>query len=104
MIYSINPSDLKNIIHTDSLLIDIRDQTEYQRVHVIHFINIPYPIFIKERHNFNKNKPIYIICESGHSAKEEAELLRHMGYQAFYIKGGMNAICTHSLKDNHSLF
>ena len=92
MQFSISSTTLKEIIYTDSLLIDLRDSSQFHRQHVVNFINIPYHNFINQTTKLPKNKPIYLICQSGKLAKKEAENLRLQNYQAYYIEGGMNAL------------
>ena len=92
MNYAINSTQLINIINTNSLLIDLRDSYLYDHSHIKNFINIPLYAFIKQKDYLSKNKPIYLICQSGKVAKKEVEDLRLKNYQAFYIKGGMNAL------------
>ena len=90
MNYAITSTQLINIIDTDSLLIDLRDSYLFNLSHVKNFINIPLYAFIKQKDHLPKNKPIYLICQSGKLAKKEVEDLRLKNYQAFYIEGGMN--------------
>ena len=90
MNYAITSTQLINIINTDSLLIDLRDSYLFNLSHVKNFINIPLYAFIKQKDHLPKNKPIYLICQSGKLAKKEVEDLRLKNYQAFYIEGGMN--------------
>ncbi len=92
MNYSINCTLLNDIINTNSLLIDLRDPYLFDKSHVKNFINIPLYAFIKQKDYLSKNKPIYLICQSGKLAKKEAEYLRLNNYQAYYIEGGMNAL------------
>ena len=90
MNYAIKNTSLKDIINTNSLLIDLRDPYLYDQSHIKNFINIPLYAFIKQKDYLSKNKPIYLICQSGKIAKQEVESLRLNNYQAFYIEGGMN--------------
>lgn len=92
MQHFINHNSLANIINTDCLLIDLRDSYQFKKTHIKNFINIPYHDFINQKYNLPKNKPIYLICQSGTLAKKEAESLRLQNYQAYYIEGGINAL------------
>lgn len=92
MQFSISSTALKDIVYTDSLFIDLRDPYQFQKQHVINFINIPYHHFINQITKLPKNKPIYLICQSGKLARKEADNLRLQNYQAYYIEGGMNAL------------
>ena len=92
MNYAITSIQLINVIDTDSLFIDLRDPYLFNQSHIKNFINIPLYAFIKQKDYLPKNKPIYLICQSGKLAKKEVEDLRLKNYQAFYIEGGMNAL------------
>lgn len=91
MNYSINPQKVPQLINSDVYLIDIRDKYQFDDLHIKNFINIPYEHFSSYLSSLSKNKPIYLICQSGHKAKELALELRQKNYQAYYIDGGFQA-------------
>ena len=61
-------------------------------MHIQNFVNIPYHTFKNQTNLLPKDKPIYLICQSGRLAKTEAEKLILKNYQAYYIEGGINAL------------
>ena len=88
MNYAINNTLLKNIINSNSLLIDLRDPYLYNKSHIKNFINIPIHSFVNIY--LPKNKPIYLVCQSGKLAKDQTIRLRQDNYEVYYIEGGMN--------------
>lgn len=91
MDYSINPQKVPQLIYNDAYFIDIRDKYQFDDLHIKNFINIPNEQVLSYLPTLSKNKPIYLICQSGHKAKELTLQLRQMNYQAYYIDGGFQA-------------
>lgn len=91
MNYSINPTELYQLIHQDAIFIDIRETQQFNDLHIKNFINIPYAQFTLNMPLFPKNKPLYILCNLGQQAKQLVTQLRQQNYQAFYIDGGFQA-------------
>ena len=88
MNYFINPQDIPHIINTDAYFIDLRDQYQFDDLHIKNFVNIPYEKFSSYLPSLSKNKPM---CQSGHIAKKLALELNNQNYQAYYIDGGFQA-------------
>lgn len=91
MNYLINPQDIPHIINTDAYFIDLRDKYQFDDLHIKNFVNIPYEQFSSYLPTLSKNKPIYLLCQSGHIAKKLALELVKQNYQAYYIDGGFQA-------------
>ncbi|AHL70117.1 sulfurtransferase [Bacillus pumilus] len=84
---------LKPTLHSrHQQLIDVRSPLEFQTNHIKGFQNIP--LFqLKERaHELEKDKEVYVICQSGMRSMQAAKLLKKQGFTHITnIKGGMNA-------------
>lgn len=89
---AINPLLINNIINQNAFYIDLRDPHQFNQHHINHFINIPSEDFSSHLHLLPKDKPIYLLCYSGRSAKKLSSQLRKVGYLSFYIEGGFQAI------------
>lgn len=87
MNYSINPLELYDLINKNAYLIDIRNHIDFQKQHIKNFINIPLHQFTMN--TLSKDKPIYLICQYGQTAKQLAIQLRQNNYKAYYIDGGL---------------
>ena len=91
MNYSIEPSQLYQLINTDGCFIDIRDTYQYNNLHLKNFENIPEDHFSFYMNSLPKDKPIYLICYSGKRANRIVTQLRQMDYNAYYVEGGFQA-------------
>lgn len=86
----IDTSQIKQLINQNATIIDIRDQQEFQKMHIKTSINIPYDQF--NTHTINPQKPIYLICYSGTKSKQLAIKLRNLGYETYSFIGGFYAL------------
>ena len=77
-------------------LIDVRPQDEFDRLHVLSSRSIPLPELshselLRER-RLSPDKPLYIICRKGVSAKLAAENLAAAGFDnSIIVEGGIDA-------------
>ena len=74
-------------------IIDIRDNSEYQKRHLSNAINIPFnKLIIEPNKHLNKFDKYLLICEYGIKSKKTCEILNKEGYHTFNLIGGMNNI------------
>lgn len=98
--FLINTNQIKDLINNNSIIIDIRDEYEFNKQHIRTSINIPYNMFYIYKKRFNKTTPIYIICNYGNASKELVENLRKEGYNAYSFIGGFYTLL-HSTNNNY---
>ena len=96
--FLVDTNQIKDLISNNSLIIDIRDELEFNKQHIKTSINIPYNIFYLYKNKLNKIQPIYIICYYGQTSKELAAVLRKEGYIAYSFIGGFYAL-THPISN-----
>ena len=76
----------------DCQIIDVREQHEYEKVHIKGAKLIPLSEFDQKYQSIDKNKPIYLHCGVGGRATKAAEFLLACGYKnLFVIDGGIKA-------------
>lgn len=78
----------------DAVVIDIRDQAEYSRGHVINAKNFPAKVLDERKTEIEKlkGKPLIVSCDTGMRAGASAEKLRALGLtDVFVLQGGFNA-------------
>ena len=85
-------NNLSKLIHHDYTFIDLRDTSQFNKLHITKFINIPYDQFINNPPKLSKNKPIYLICYTGTKSLSLAKKLSSLGYQAYSFSGGFYVI------------
>lgn len=95
-----DPNNIIDILNNKSLIIDLRDPSQYVSLHIKDSINIPYDTFEQYKHNLPYKKPIYLICYSGNRSYQLAKQLREEGYQTYSIQGGFYSL-THSMNYNY---
>ena len=81
--------DVKNLPHDGSItLLDTRTPGEYQRGHVDGFVNIPVDNLREHLDEIPKEKPVYVMCQSGLRSYIATRILEGNGYTAYNFSGG----------------
>lgn len=78
----------------DAVVIDIRDQGEFARGHIINAKNFPDKVFTERKVELDKLKdtPVIVSCDTGMRAGASADKLRALGIkEVFTLQGGLNA-------------
>lgn len=69
-------------------LLDARTEGEFSRGHVTGFINIPVDQLRENLNKLPKNKPVYVMCQSGLRSYIACCILKGEGYDAYNFSGG----------------
>lgn len=69
-------------------LLDVRTPGEYSRGHIEGFRNIPVDELREHLEEIEKNKPVYVICQSGLRSYIATRILEGSGYEAYNFSGG----------------
>lgn len=69
-------------------LLDMRTPGEYSRGHIEGFKNIPVDELREHLEEIEKNKPVYVICQSGLRSYIATCILEGSGYEAYNFSGG----------------
>ena len=81
--------DAENLPRDGSVtLLDTRTVREYQRGHIEGFYNIPVDELRERLDEIDKNKPVYVICQSGLRSYISCRILEGNGYTAYNFAGG----------------
>jgi rhodanese-related sulfurtransferase len=78
----------------DAVVIDIRDQAEFARGHIVNAKNFPVSLLDERRADLEKlkEKPVIVSCDTGMRAAGSAGKLRALGIkEVFVLQGGVNA-------------
>ncbi len=74
-------------------LVDVRTAKEYKRWHIGKAINIDFfskVDFQKSFEKLQKDKPVYLYCQSGNRSQKAARKLIELGFEKIYdLKGGI---------------
>ncbi|MCR5556018.1 MAG: ATPase [Butyrivibrio sp.] len=84
------------------LVIDIRDESEFQKGTYPDARNIPWQEFLLHADELPKDKPIYLICFSGKHSLEICETLTPEGYEIYSIEGGIYSYYRYQIENQLS--
>lgn len=81
--------DIKTLpLDGSAILLDTRTPEEYERGHVAGFTNIPVDVLREHLKELPKEKPIYVMCQSGLRSYIATRILEGNGYHAYNFSGG----------------
>jgi len=76
----------------DVQFIDVRTAGEYADGHAPKTMNFPLDSLENDLAKLDKDKPIYVICQTGRRSQKGSEVLQKVGFNKIYnIKGGTSA-------------
>ena len=76
----------------DAQFIDVRTTAEYAGGHATSAAHFPLDALEKDLSKLDKNKPVYVICQTGRRSQKGAEILQKAGFWEIYnISGGTSA-------------
>jgi rhodanese-related sulfurtransferase len=95
---NIRPTELQSILASDSAaqLLDVRTPAEHRQIHVpgVHLMPLDRldAAQLAAPGGFSKNKPVYILCQSGGRARQAAARLEQAGFEeCSVVEGGTSA-------------
>ena len=74
----------------DTVIIDVRTETEYKDGHIENAINIPQENMNKDTVKIAKDKKVIVYCRTGARSRVAATILVDLGYKNVYDLGGLN--------------
>ncbi|MCW8346303.1 rhodanese-like domain-containing protein [Vibrio sp. ZSDZ65] len=81
--------------HDSALVVDIRSKDDFKRGHITDAVNVlPSDIKAESTPSLENKKsdPIIVVCKTGQTAQESANLLAKSGFEQVYVlKGGLSA-------------
>jgi rhodanese-related sulfurtransferase len=95
---TVQPTELQTLLQSDTTvqLLDVRTPSEHAQIHVpgVHLIPLDRldAIQLAASGRFSKDKPVYILCQSGGRAKQAAVKLEQSGFEkCCVVEGGTSA-------------
>lgn len=90
----ITPEEMQSFLEVDNVqLIDVRTQEEYNKGHIQGAQNINFfsPTFFDDINKLDKEKPVYLYCNSGKRSAKCAEKMIEIGFTKIYdLEGGFS--------------
>lgn len=90
---SISQKEAKSMIDSeDVIILDVREQSEYDEGHLPNAVLIPLGTIEKNAESIltDKQAKILVYCRSGNRSKQGSEILVRLGYTNIYEIGGIN--------------
>jgi len=87
----IDVSEAKSRVEAGSVLVDVREQNEYDQEHIAGSILIPLSEFQERYEELPKDKELVMQCRSGARSGQATEFLNAQGYTAVNMAGGILA-------------
>jgi rhodanese-related sulfurtransferase len=91
----ISPAEVKSLLATPEkgILLDVRTPAEHRQIRIPGSILIPLNMIASGAPEMlkDKNKPVYVYCQSGARSSSAARTLSSMGYTEVYDLGGIMA-------------
>lgn len=81
---SSNTNIKKLMEENEYVIIDVRTQMEYNQGHLVGAINIPY-IQLDNNINIDKEKIIFVYCQSGNRSEIAFNMLKELGYTVYNL-------------------
>jgi rhodanese-related sulfurtransferase len=92
--------DVSRLVGDEKItLLDTRTKEEFEKGHVEGFINIPVDELREHLDEIPKDKPVYVMCQSGLRSYIAMRILAGNGYDAYNFSGGYRFYST-VVKDN----
>lgn len=89
-IKQISVTDAKTLVEKPNVqFIDVRTVEEYAGGHAPQAVNYPLDEIEKSFPKLDREKPVYVICETGRRSQKASEILQKNGFEEIYnIEGG----------------
>jgi hydroxyacylglutathione hydrolase len=89
----ISAFELEEKMPSNPIIIDIRNESEFEAEHIIGALNVPLDYINYNLSSFPKDKPFFIHCAGGYRSMIAASILKARGWENFAdVKGGFKAI------------
>lgn len=95
MVKFIGPREIVDYINRkDVMIVDVREQKDYEEEHIINAINIPYVELLRKNWERKKNKILVLYCDRGNTSLKAALKLDKEGCNVITLTGGIEGIKT----------
>lgn len=82
---------IDDYLESGALLVDLRPEEDYRRMHIRHAVNIPDEQLEKAMEQLPMDRTIVLYCERGSTSMAVGRRLSHAGYRVVSVIGGIMA-------------
>ncbi|GAB6044014.1 rhodanese-like domain-containing protein [Endothiovibrio diazotrophicus] len=89
--HQVGPAEATGLInHQDAVVLDVREEREFQGGHILNAIHIPVGKLAGRIDELaaHKGRPVVAVCRSGHRSASACAVLRKHGFEQVYNLGG----------------
>src|SRR3954453_23013465 len=87
----VSAAEAKEIIESDSQLIDVRTDVEFQAGHIPGSPHVPLADPQRESSSLDQDQPVFIYCRAGNRSGPAADSFAASGWEAHSIEGDLVA-------------
>lgn len=91
---TVTPQQLTNLVNNQQgVVIDLRDQAEFRKGHIVDALNIPYAKLAERSEELEKlrERPVILICKLGQYSSAAGKQLQQKGFKHVYrLSGGIS--------------
>lgn len=88
---TVSVAEAKELLGSGATLVDVRSAQEWRSGRAPQAKHVPLDRLQASTAGIQKTRPVIAVCASGVRSASAARLLAGKGYQAYSIRGGMNA-------------
>ena len=89
----IKPNEVVRLInHDDAVVLDVRDNSEFEKGHILNARHIPFGLLEERLHELEnlKESPLVVYCEAGQQSARAGAILQKQGFASIYkLSGGL---------------
>ena len=93
----VGPAEAQTAVAAGAILLDVREPQEWAAGHAPDARHIPLGDLPARMRELPSQRPVVVVCRSGHRSARAARLLADHGLDASNLKGGMSAWATAGL-------
>ena len=84
----VNVDKVRELVESNSIIVDVREQGEFKRGHIKGAINIPLSEIRERINEIPQDKPVYIHCRTGQRSYNAVLALQNLGFHNVYNISG----------------
>lgn len=85
--------------HRHAVLVDVRTPEEFETDGLIGSLNMPMPVLRLKAHRLDPQRVYVVYSNTGHFSTAAAFILLQQGLDAYVLKGGLNEVPSHRVKN-----
>ena len=85
----VEASDMERLVKENQMLLDVREDYDFDAGHVKGAINMPLREIIANKDKLPKDKDIFVYCRSAHRSADAVNFMKSLGFEKVHnVKGG----------------